>query len=461
MQKREWKKLHRSKKIFILCSILLLMALAIAPGIRALMQIPSEVTQFEGDEQTMDFGLPWGININDTNGILRLAEEVGEGFILSAEEAGKYHFTFNLFGIPLKRMQVNVIPSIELAPSGHSIGVKLSDHGVIIAGLDGVQTNSGKIEPAKDSGFEVGDILESVNGIKLKSLEHAAAVLEEQSQPGRELNCGVIRNGRRLTLKVTPALDQQTNKYRLGLLLKDTAAGVGTMTFYHPETGIYGALGHMIADGSGGNAIDLSSGTIVDAQIISIQKGQRGNPGEKKGVFNTDSESLGNIHANTELGIFGRLSRKPDFEFDTLPLGFKHQVKTGAAEILTVVEGEKIERFKIEIEKVFIQNLPASKGMVIKVTDPRLLEATGGIVQGMSGSPIIQNGRIVGAVTHVFINEPHRGYGCFAEWMVTESGLLEEIESTVPPMLLEAFFLSIFVELSDFLTHSFSLILSI
>ncbi|HBS93400.1 MAG TPA: SpoIVB peptidase, partial [Firmicutes bacterium] len=162
--------------------------------------------------------------------------------------------------------------------------------------------------------------------------------------------------------------------------------------------------------------------------------------GEKQGVFDENSQPLGAIKTNTELGIFGTLARKPKREFEPLPLGLKHEVKTGKAEILTVIEGEEIQRFSIEIEKLFMQNQPASKGMVIKITDPKLLAATGGIIQGMSGSPIIQGGKLVGAVTHVFINEPERGYGCFAEWMVLESGLLAEIESNVPPKILEAAF---------------------
>src|SRR5690554_1367385 len=404
------------------------------------MMIPSEVTQFEGEEQSLDFGLPWGVQIKDTNGILKLADEVGEGVVLQTNESGNYDFTFNLLGlIPLKRMQVNVIPQVKLVPSGHSIGVKVSDYGVMVAGLDSVLTSAGRVEPAKDSGFEVGDILLTVNDTKLTSLEHAAAVLEKESQPGKELTCEVLRQGSTHVLKITPVYDEESSKKRLGLLLRDTAAGVGTMTFYHPETGIYGALGHMITDEQGGKALDLSSGSIVDADIISIQPGQKGKPGEKKGTFN-DVAPLGFIDTNTELGIYGRLARTPEAEVEALPLGFKHQVQTGEAEILTVVEGDKIERFSIEIEKVFIQSGPASKGMVLRITDPRLLETTGGIVQGMSGSPIIQNGKLVGAVTHVFINELNRGYGCFAEWMVMESGLLEEIESIVPPELLEAYF---------------------
>lgn len=431
------------KKLYKLCLIAFVLAIIFGPGVRAIMLIPSEVTQFAGEEQSLDFALPWGVRISDKSGILELAE-VGKGFVLRAEKSGNYSFSFNLLGIiPLKEMQVNVIPPIELVPSGHSIGVRLSEYGVVIAGLDSVQTNAGEVSPARDSGFRVGDILVGVNGIEFKSLEHAAAVLEEQSQPGRELQCEVVRKGERIVIKVAPVYDEVAKKNRLGLLLRDTAAGVGTMTFYHPETGIFGALGHMITDESGSNPADLSSGSIVDARIISIRPGQRGKPGEKKGAFSDHDQALGKIYANTALGIFGKLAREPDGEAQSLPLGFKHQVKTGKAEILTVIEGSKIERFTIEIEKVFVQNRPASKGMVVRITDPRLLAATGGIVQGMSGSPIIQNGKLIGAITHVFINEPTRGYGCFAEWMVTESGLLEEIESMTPPGYWRYFFAKI------------------
>ena len=440
MRQREWEKL--SKRLLKYCLGALVLALLLAPGIRTIMLIPSEVTQFEGDVQPLDFALPWGVRLNDSNGILELADEVGKGFILRAKKSGNYKFSFNLLGIiPLKQMQVNVIPSILLHPSGHSIGVRVSEAGVIIAGLDSVQTNAGEVMPARDSGFRVGDILVGVNGIELNSLEHAALVLEEESQPGRELQCEILRQGERLVLKIAPVYDEKSKKNRVGLLLRSTAAGVGTMTFYHAETGIFGALGHMITDETGSNAVDLSAGSIVGAKIVAIDPGQRGKPGEKKGAFNEDEPPLGKISANTNMGIFGKLAREPEEKMAALPLGFKHQVKTGKAEILTVIEGNKIERFSIEIEKVFIQNRPASKGMVIRITDPRLLAATGGIVQGMSGSPIIQDGKLVGAITHVFINEPIRGYGCFAEWMITESGLLEEIGSAAPPEFWRLFFL--------------------
>lgn len=424
--------------------ISLLMLLVLAQGIQAMLLLPGEVTRFEGDGQSIDIDLPWPMTISDAGGILQAADGAGKGFILNAK-SGNYSFTISLLGLlPLRQMQVNVIPHLDLVPSGHSIGVKLSETGVMVAGLDSIMTSAGKREPAKDSGFQVGDILVAVNGIELKNLGHAALVLEDLSKPGTELHCQVIRQGKQVNLPITPVYDIEAKRPRLGLLLRDTAAGVGTMTFYHEETGYFGALGHMITDENGGMAADLSSGRIVEASIVSIRPGQQGKPGEKQGTFVENSQPLGAIKKNTELGIFGKLSRRPESELDPMPLGLKHEVKAGKAQILTVIEGNKVGFFDINIEKLFLQNQPAGKGMVIRITDPELLSATGGIVQGMSGSPIIQNGKIVGAVTHVFINEPQRGYGCFAEWMVLESGLLAEIESYAPPKYLEAIFLLFF-----------------
>ena len=436
----------RHKFMVFAVLVCLTFGMLVLPGIRAVMMIPGEFNLVQGETDPIEIGMPWGVSLKDTQGIIDLSGigemPAGNVITFNTSELGRYQLSVNLLGfIPLRQLRVNVIPPLDLVPGGHSIGVKLSETGVMVAGLDVVSSTTGNVEPGKASGFKVGDIIYSVNGIKIKNLDHASAVLEELSQPGRELTCKVLRDGKELTLRITPVFDQQVKRNRLGLLLRDTGAGVGTLTFFHPPTGKYGALGHMITDGSASNPMDLSHGRIVNADIISIQPGKRGAPGEKRGTFPEDAQSLGSIDNNSEFGIFGSLYRNPQPKFEAIPLGMKHQVKTGKAEILTVVKGSKIERFEIEIEKVIVQNRPASKGMVIRVTAPRLLEITGGIVQGMSGSPIIQNGRLVGAVTHVFINEPERGYGCFAEWMVLESGILEELESFMPSRGWKAFFI--------------------
>lgn len=430
-----WQGVEALKKRLAFC-LAVLSLLVIANGVQSLLLLPSTITGFEGENIPLDFDLPWPLRFSGDCGP---AIEKGEGVADRHPQVGCYDCSYRLLGLPVKRIQVTVIPKLLLTPSGHSIGVKLAEAGVVVVGLDSIVTATGRAEPAKDSGFQVGDLLLAVNGAELKNLGHAAIVLEEQCKPGEKMECTILRDGKTMTLSITPAYDVELRRPRLGLLLKDTAAGVGTMTYYHQDTGRFGALGHMITDETSGVAVDMSSGQIVGAGIVSIRPGQQGKPGEKQGVFAEEDQPLGAVEANTELGIFGRLIRLPDTNQKPLPLGLKHEVKAGKAEILTVIEGETVERFSIEIEKIFLQNQPASKGLVIRITDPALLAATGGIIQGMSGSPIIQEGKIVGAVTHVFINEPQRGYGCFAEWMVVKSGLLSEIQSLAPPEESEVF----------------------
>jgi len=219
-----------------------------------------------------------------------------------------------------------------------------------------------------------------------------------------------------------PLYSTADGAYRIGLYLRDSAAGVGTLTFYDPETRRYGALGHIILDSDTHQPINLSEGSIVKAKIINVKAAQKGQPGEKTGIF--IDGSLGNIEKNSPYGIFGEITdlHKPESPYpDPLPMALSTQVETGPAEILTVIDGETIDSYAVVIEKISYQASPADKGIVIRVVDEKLLQSTGGIIQGMSGSPIIQNGKLVGAVTHVFINDPTRGYGIFIEWMFQEA----------------------------------------
>ena len=197
------------------------------------------------------------------------------------------------------------------------------------------------------------------------------------------------------------------------------------MTFYHPSTKKYGALGHVISDMDTKKPIVVEDGQIVRSTVTSIEKGSNGNPGEKLARFSDDKEIIGDINRNSPFGIFGKLHK--DIENGIMdkpmPIALSHQVKEGPAKILTVVDNDKVEMFNIEIVSTIPQKFPATKGMVIKVTDPKLLAKTGGIVQGMSGSPIIQSGKVIGAVTHVFVNDPTSGYGVHIEWMLSEAGI--------------------------------------
>jgi stage IV sporulation protein B len=209
------------------------------------------------------------------------------------------------------------------------------------------------------------------------------------------------------------------------MFVRDTAAGVGTLTFLDPKGHNYGALGHVISDVDTGQPIVVGQGKILRSHVTSIQKGESGEPGEKRAIFTDEDQILGNIVRNTPFGIFGKMNELPNKGLynKPIPVGLQEEVKEGPANILTVVNGQKVESFKIQIVSVNKQRTASTKGLILKVTDPRLLNVTGGIVQGMSGSPIIQNGKIIGAVTHVFVNDPSAGYGTFIEWMLKDAGI--------------------------------------
>jgi len=339
--------------------------------------------------------------------------DLNSPLLVKAEEEGTVNLKFSLFGfIPLREMTVNVIPEVKLFPGGHSVGIKLHSQGVIVVAF---QDES----PGRDAGIKVGDSIVGVEGEEVEDTNHAARLIQKYGKNG-EVKLTINREGRKRVIRVSPKYVQEADSYRIGLFIRDTAAGVGTLTFYDPETNRYGALGHVISDLDTNEPIEIKDGELVAASIVKIRSAKRGQPGEKTGVFVSGESALGSIDVNTRFGVFGQLfspeqlSSNSDFK-KPIPVGMASQVRPGAAQILTVLEGEQIESFSIEIERIIRQAVPNDKGMVVKITDPRLLEVTGGIVQGMSGSPIIQDGMLVGAVTHVFVNDPTRGYAVFLE----------------------------------------------
>lgn len=344
--------------------------------------------------------------------------------VLEGQNLGQAKLEFSLFGwIPLHRITVNVLPEVSLHPGGHSIGIKLRSQGASVVGFYYFSVEGKNISPAREAGVKIGDSILKINGKKVEGALDAARILEQNR--GQQIDLLISRDDKLMELSLTPLYSISDYAYRIGLYLRDFAAGVGTLTFYDPRTGSYGALGHIVLDSDTNRPINLSEGSIVKAKIVEIKAAEKGHPGEKTGVF-VDG-SLGNILKNSSYGIFGKIDRFPDFGNpypDPLPMALASQVEIGPAEILTVIEGETIGRYAVEIEKIASQAGPAGKGIVIRVVDERLLRSTGGIIQGMSGSPIIQNGRLVGAVTHVFINDPTRGYGIFIEWMYQESEII-------------------------------------
>lgn len=350
-------------------------------------------------------------------------------------EPGQLNLSLKLFGvIPIKNMMVDVLPEIEVIPGGHSVGVMLQTEGIMAVGHAPVYRNDGTYAyPAKEAGIELGDNILAINDSKIKNEKNAAELIHQFGAKGT-LKLLVRRDGKEKIISVEPEFCQDTKTFRIGLYIRDNAAGVGTITFYEPKGKKYGALGHMIADL---DTVDQAEkGRIVKADIQGIKPGKKGDPGEKIGLFD-GKELEGNIEINSNFGIFGKLEEplvNPFFK-NGISIALSNQISEGPAEIITVIAGDKLEKFDIEIERVLPQHQPTGKGLIIQITDPKLLKATGGIIQGMSGSPIIQGGKLVGAVTHVFVNDPTKGYGCLAEWMILEAGIVHKEAASFPEIM--------------------------
>lgn len=340
-------------------------------------------------------------------------------------ETGNYNVEYSFMGVvPLKTQEYQVIPELKVMVGGHSVGILLQTDGALVVGYAPLLGSDGEsTSPAKAAGVEVGDFITEVDGEKVLTDEQVGEAANQAGIEGRPLPLTILRDGATYHLELTPSYCEDTQSYRVGLYIRDNTAGVGTLTFYEPESGAYGALGHMVGD-NGPDGTAPESGSILGAEIQSIRAGAKGEPGEKVGVF-VKNELNGTIEHNSVYGIFGHLEEGITNTIypEAIPVATASQIEEGPAKIVTVLTGDTLEEFDIEIMKILPQQQPTGKGMIIKATDPRLLAATGGIVQGMSGSPIIQNGRLVGAVTHVFINDPTKGYGCLAEWMVLEDSM--------------------------------------
>ena len=312
---------------------------------------------------------------------------------------------------------------IEVYPGGISIGVKINNKGALVVGYSDISTHEGLSEsPGKMAGIELGDIIEEVNGENIETCSDL--ISKVKTCRNDEMTVKILRGNSELTKKIS--LIKEDNEYKIGLWVRDSTAGIGTLTFYDKDSKTFGALGHPITDGDTNVSFNIKSGTLLRSSVLSIKKGERGNPGDIKGLFINENESIGNIEKNTNSGIYGDASVElinPNFN-KAMTVAYRDEIKEGHAQIITTVEDGGAKAYDIEILKLLPQDEPGSKSMIIKIVDPVLLEKTGGIVQGMSGSPIIQNGKIIGAVTHVLINKPDVGYGIYIEWMLQDAGVI-------------------------------------
>jgi stage IV sporulation protein B len=420
------------RRSVIWLSLVILIAVLIvgsAPWWVSWAGIPREVKVFPGTEFSLEIRSPF--RLYDAQG----GDVTGSKgrFSFVTDQLGTAKYQVSLFGwIPITEMVVDVVPLIRVFPGGQSIGVLVTSDGLIVNQIAAVVDLDGAEHfPARDAGIQPGDVIVSIQGNDVRRPEQVSELVNRLAHTNEILEVVIRRSNRTFSRKIQPIRSERTDVfgnisigYLLGVYLEDPAAGVGTLSFYDPVSGRYGALGHTIVD-SLGRAIKITGGSIVEASIDSVRYGLKGAPGEKLGFFHGEQDVLGTIDANSGFGIFGKLSRIPTHPFfkEPLPVAFAHQVQIGPAEIYTVLSGNRIEKFQVEIIRVSTQTRPSDKGIVVQISDSRLLQETGGIIQGMSGSPIIQNGMLVGAVTHVFVNDPTKGYGSFAEWMIYEAGL--------------------------------------
>lgn len=379
--------------------------------------VPDQIYVNMGEELSYDFDVPVSLVLKEDS---REVFETPSGSIAeNGKEYPSYTVTCKLFGIfPVKDVEVMLVEPEAVYASGMPIGIYVKTEGVLIIGTGEVETKGeGTVKPAENL-VKKGDYIVSINGEKVEEKEDLIEKINAFGQQKEVL--GVLRGDEYIEVSLKPAKSSD-GKYMLGIWVRDDLAGVGTLTYYRQD-GSFGALGHAVSDGETGTQMEMEEGWIYHTNIIGIRKGGSGSPGELSGVIEYGKDAcLGSVEKNTPLGIYGSL----DGNLNQLQMGksygvtYKQDIHSGTAYVLSSLSGE-VKSYEIEIESLDYSDTEENKGILFKVTDPELLELTGGIVQGMSGSPIIQNGNIVGAVTHVFVSDSTMGYGIFIEKMLAQ-----------------------------------------
>ncbi len=321
--------------------------------------------------------------------------------------------------IPAKQISVRVVDDMYVAVLGTPFGIKLYTEGVLVVGFSEIDSSEGAVNPAKQAGLKEGDFIVSLNGQAVYTNEDVSAVIKNSQ--GGLIVAKVISSRTEKTVSFYPAKSVSGGVWRAGIWVKDSSAGIGTMTFYNPKYNVVAGLGHGICDSDTGTLMSLSSGEFVTAEILSSQKGRSGKAGELIGNFT--GKKIADFSLNSNIGVYGQVSCDIDISSLTR-VALKQEVRNGVGYILTTIKGESPTYYTCNVQ---VRNMDDSQNLLVEITDERLLNTTGGIVQGMSGSPIIQNGKLIGAVTHVLVDDPKKGYGIFAETMLeTAEGVAEQ-----------------------------------
>ena len=384
--------------------------LMLGAGLVLAKELPDEFCVVEGHSLSFAGGLPL---MATADGSVAAQTNLKAGLI--------YQSDLRLFGlIQIKDVKVNVVKAAYVLPGGEVFGVKLYTEGVMVIGMTDVDTPDGPDNPSYDAGIRKGDIIIAINGKPVNSNGEVAAAFTGSG--GKELRVSVKRGTTGFEVKVKPAMSDSQKTYKAGMWVRDSTAGIGTITYYNPENSTFGGLGHAVCDIDTGEILPLLSGEAVKADLSDILKSSKGRTGELEGTL--EENAVGSLLLNNQTGVFGILSSDmPTGE--SIPVAMCQQVHTGAAKIISTIDASGPHAYSVMIENVNYDGTTPTKNMVVKITDSVLISKTGGIVQGMSGSPIIQDGRLAGAVTHVFVNDPLCGYGIFAENMLNTAKILE------------------------------------
>lgn len=390
-----------------------------SPWVREATSLPDALTLTSGQKFVVQTGLPM-LAASDGGAVSVLASQ-DERVTISAEAGGQTSVTFSLLGlIPVHETRVNVVEERTLIPGGQAVGVALKTRGVLVVS-----------DAAKGRALRAGDVILSADG---KNVESTKALSEQVGTAQTDtVRLEVLRGGQTITVDAQAEPDPSDGRRKLGVWVRDSTAGVGTLTYIDPANQAYGALGHAIVDADTGRLLAAREGAILHASIVGVTKGQSGKAGELKGNFLKAGEQIGSLMENCEYGIYGVLDDMPENLLypQGLRAGARSAVHTGTASIIATVDADGPQEYAVEIVRCFAQSEPSQKGMILRVTDERLLEKTGGIVQGMSGSPILQDGRIIGAVTHVYLSDATQGYGMYIEWMLEKSDAMDASEQAV------------------------------
>ncbi len=417
------------KKFFYAFIALIILCTSLGYLIIEYLKFPNKISLIEGNSNKIEYKLPLKATIECDDEIIsclkvnnKLISGGGSIFnikeieTIESEKSGKATMTLSAFGLPVKKVAIDILPDIEVIPCGVTASVKINTSGVMVLGTQSVDGDDGKKYNPSDGILKSGDLIIEANKENLQNKEQFGKIIKDSKE---DIEVKVKREDSEFTAKIKPVLGKDDKENKIGVWVRDGTCGIGTITYYNPSTNRFAALGHGILDVDTKQILNVKNGELKLADISTVVKGKKGAPGELIGETK-GSPVIGHVEHNSPYGIYGSMdissiTKMPSKKYK---IGLSDKVHEGPATIFSTVNGTKVEEYDIFIETVNRNNLEDGKGMVIRITDPKLLSRTNGIVQGMSGSPIIQDGKIIGAVTHVFVQDPYKGYGIFIENML-------------------------------------------